>query len=109
MLFPPEVPMSDLTTQPACEVKIPATELSKGEREYQAFLRLLPELLPTYRGRYVAVHDGRVVDADVDDIVLVRRVHARVGYVPIHVGLVSDQTPVVRVPHYREYRREEGA
>jgi hypothetical protein len=65
---------------------------------------LLPELLPAYRGRYVAVHDGRVVDADEDDIALVRRVHARVGYVPIHVGLVTDQPQVARVPHYRGYR-----
>src|SRR5437763_8587487 len=101
--------MSTSSAQPTFAVALPASEPSKGEREYQAFLRLLPELLPTYRGRYVAVHDGQVVDADVDDIVLVRRVHARVGYVPIHVGLVSDQPNVVRVPHYREYRREEGA
>jgi hypothetical protein len=31
-------------------------------------------------------------------------VHARLGYVPIHVGLVTDQPQVVRVPHYRQYQ-----
>jgi len=98
--------MSDLSTQPTFEVKVPAPELSKGEREYQAFLRLLPELLPTYRDRYVAVHNGQVVDADTDDIALVRRVHGKIGYVPIHVGLVTDRSPVVRIPHYRENRPE---
>jgi hypothetical protein len=98
--------MSDPSTQTTYEVKIPASDLRKGEREYQAFLRLLPELLPTYGGRYVAIPDGQVVDADMDDIVLIQRVHARVGYVPIHVGLVTDQPCVVRLPHYREYRPE---
>ena len=101
--------MSDNATQATFEVKLPAPELSKGEREYQAFLRMLPELLPRYRGRYVAVHEGQVVDADADDVALVRRVHARVGYVPLHVGLVTDRPPAVRIPHYREYRGEAGA
>lgn len=93
--------MSDNTTQATFEVSFPAPELSKGDREYQSFLRLLPELLATHRGRYVALHEGKVVDADADDIALVRRVHGRVGYVPIHVGLVTGRPPVVRVPHYR--------
>jgi hypothetical protein len=100
--------MSDTTTQTTFEVNVPAPEPSKGEREYQAFLRLLPELLPTHRGRYVAIHNGQVLDEDADDIALVRRVHARVGYVPIHVGLVTDPPQVVRVPHYHEYRRGQG-
>jgi hypothetical protein len=101
--------VSNPTTQPAFDVKVPVPELSKGQREYQAFLRLLPQLLETHRGRYVAIHEGRVVDSDVDDIALIQRVHARVGYVPLHVGLVTDPLPVACVPHYREYRpRGEG-
>jgi hypothetical protein len=101
--------VSDNAVQTTFEVTPPRPELSKGEREYQAFLRLIPELLPTHRGQYVAIHEGKVVDADADDIALVRRVHDRIGYVPIHVGLVTDRPPVVRVPHYREYRPGEGA
>jgi hypothetical protein len=96
--------MSDLQTQPTIDVSVPAPQPTKGEREYQAFLHLLPQLLETHRGQYVAIHDGQVVDADADDIALVQRVHARVGYVPIHVGLVVTPLPVVRIPHYREYR-----
>jgi hypothetical protein len=98
--------MSETTTQPTLEVHVQAPAQGKGEREYRAFLRLLPELLPAYRGKFVAVHDGAVVDSDADDIALVQRVHARIGYVPIHVGLVTEQLPVVRIPHYREYRPE---
>jgi hypothetical protein len=101
--------MSDSSAETTFEVKIPAPEPSKGEREYQAFLRLLPELLRTHQGQYVAIHDGQVVDTDTSDIVLVQRVHGRFGYIPIHVGLVSHQVPVARVPYYREYRRQERA
>src|SRR5208282_6354559 len=101
--------MSNMTTPPAFEVKVPTPELTQGEREYQAFLRLLPQLLATHRGQYVAIHEGKVVDSDPDDIALVQRVHARVGYVPIHVGLVTEQPVVVRVPHYREYRPRGGS
>jgi hypothetical protein len=95
--------MNSITSGQTFEVKVPVPELSKGEREYQAFLRLLPELREKYRGRFVAIHNGQVVDSDENDIVLVQRVHAQVGYVPIHVGLVTDSLAVVRIPHFREY------
>jgi hypothetical protein len=68
---------------------------------------LLPELLPGYRGKFVAIHEGKVVDSDADDIALVQRVHAQVGYVPIHVGLVSEQPVIVRIAHYRKYHARE--
>lgn len=96
--------MSDTITQPIFEVHLPTPELTKGEREYQAFMRLLPELLKTHRGQHVAIHEGQVVDSDNDDIALIKRVHAKVGYVPIHVGLVVYPQPVFRIPHYREIR-----
>ncbi len=94
--------MSDTITRPALEVKVPAPVLSKGEREYHAFLRLLPELLKTHRGQHVAIHNEQVVDFDKDEIALIKRVHAKVGYVPIHVGLVVETRPVIRFPHYLE-------
>jgi hypothetical protein len=96
--------MTQPTTQPVLEVHLPSPLPSKGEREHQAFQRLLPELLQEYRGKYVAIHEGKVVDSDSDDITLVQRVHSRIGYVPIHVALVTDRPPIARIPHYREYR-----
>ena len=101
--------MSEMVAQPTFDVRLPSPQLPRGEQEYQAFLRLLPELLATHRGRYVAVHDGKVVDSDSDDVALILRVQARLGYVPIHVGLVTEQQRIFRIPHYREYRpRENG-
>jgi hypothetical protein len=96
--------MSETMTSPIFNVSVPVPALSKGEREYRAFLHILPGLLSTHRGKYVAVHEGQVVDSDADDIILIRRVHARIGYVPICVGLVSEERQVARIPHYREYR-----
>jgi hypothetical protein len=96
--------MSNAAATPIFEVQVPAPRLTKGEGEYRAFRRLLPTLLATHAGQYVAIHDGQVVDCDADDIALIQRVHARIGYVPIHVGLVVEARPVERIPHYRETR-----
>jgi hypothetical protein len=100
--------MSDTICHPMFEVHLSVPDLNKGEYEHQAFLRMLPELLKTHCGQYVAVHDGQVVDTDRDDIVLIKRVHAKVGYVPIHVALVVECQPVARVPYYREVRTGGG-
>jgi hypothetical protein len=83
-----------------------AAPKGKWEREYQAFQRLLPQLLCTHRGKYVVLHEGQVVDSGDDDLVLALRFFAGHGNVPIHVGLVTDQPePAIRIPHYRELAR----
>jgi hypothetical protein len=101
--------MSETITPPIFDVDVPVPELSKGEREYREFRRLLPGLLATHRGQYVAVHEGQVIDGDADDVALIQRVHARIGYVPIYVGLVSEERQIARVPHYREYQPAGGS
>ena len=72
---------------------------SKWQREYAAFLRLLPELLRSaYCGKHVAIHDGRVVASGDDRIRVALDAYAQHGYLPIHVGLVSTEPPpLVRV------------
>jgi hypothetical protein len=97
--------MSDPVTYPAPVLELPGPPENKWEREHLAFLRLLPSLLETHRGKYVAVHDGQVVDSGDDELALASRVWARYGYVPIHVGLVTEQSPPpARAPHYRALR-----
>jgi hypothetical protein len=81
----------------------PPPPASKWEREYRAFQRLLPELLKTHAGKYVAIHDEQVVDSDPQELPLIERVLQRVGNVSIHVGFVSERgLPPLRVPHSRE-------
>ena len=70
---------------------------TKWDREYHAFCALLPQLLGTERGKYVAVHEERVIDSDVDEIALTMRVVGLIGNVDFHVGLVTEQVaPVYR-------------
>jgi hypothetical protein len=69
----------------------------KWAREYQAFRRLLPDLLQTHRGQFVAVHEGRVITNGEDKLAVALEAFRQVGNVSIHVGLVSDELePVVR-------------
>jgi len=83
--------VTETINQPALAVEIKPPPLTKWEQEYQAFRRLLPELLSTQRGRYVAVHEGQVVYSGADKLALALQVLAKIGNVAIHVGLVSEE------------------
>ena len=68
---------------------------TKWEREHRAFLRLLPDLLLTHRGQYVAIHDGQVMESGDDALTVALRALRRVGNVDIHVGRVTEELPPV--------------
>jgi hypothetical protein len=95
--------MNETEVLPAPEIELPPvspSRWSKWEQERAAFRRLLPTLLSTFRGRYVAIHEGQVIDSDEDQIALALRVYAK-GYRQVYVGLVSEEPPVLRVPYRR--------
>ena len=103
--------MSDTTTIPTFDVHLPEELLikvhrvpgpvfsghlpeasrTKFERERGAFYRLLPGLLATHFGQYVAIHDEQVVDSGLNRLEVALRVWQQVGNVPIYVALVSDK------------------
>jgi hypothetical protein len=85
----------DTTTLTPLEIHWPPPPRTKWEREYRTFQRLLPQLLLTKRGQFVAIHEERVLDSDRDEMALIGRVLARIGNVDIHVGLVTDQPETV--------------
>jgi hypothetical protein len=66
---------------------------------------MLPDLLQTHAGRFVAVHEGRVVDSGDDKIALALRVYGKYGYVPIYVGPVTVKPTVYRMPSIRNVVR----
>jgi hypothetical protein len=78
------------TALPAPCLDIPPPTCTKWEREYEAFLRLLPQLLQSHRGQYVAIHNEQVVDSGDDNLDVALRTLAKIGNVDIHVGLVTD-------------------
>lgn len=103
--------MSEIDILPAPQIDLssvrPRNKASKWEQERNAFRHLLPTLLPTYRGQYVAIHEANVVDHGDDEIALAIRVYRKIGYVPIYVGLVSDEPPrILRIPTPRLLRRD---
>lgn len=97
--------MSQAITLPAPVISVSIPPRNKWEREYQAFQQLLPQLLATRRGQFVAIHDGRVVDFGEDKLTVALRALAQVGNVPIHVGLVTTEPePINRSGVRRELR-----
>jgi|SRR5579884_143435 len=85
---------------PVLELSHPGQD--KWQRERHAFHQLLPELLQNYRNRFVAVHEGRVVDSDDALLPLAGRVYAKYGYVPIYMDRVTERPgPPVHIPRYR--------
>jgi hypothetical protein len=60
-----------------------------------------PRLLRRYRGQYVAIDRGRVIDHDRDFDALARRVFARVGSRPVFMPKVTAEERVVAVPSPR--------
>jgi hypothetical protein len=102
--------MSEPITLPAPVLELPAPPLTKWQREYQAFQRLLPQLLNTHKGQYVAIHEGQVVDSGADKLSLALRVLTRIGNVAIHVGRVTEEPePVTRSGVRREVPPSGGA
>jgi hypothetical protein len=94
--------MTEPITYPAPVLELPIPPQSKWAREHQAFLQMLPALLQTHRGKYVAIHEGQVVGSGDDKITLALHAYAQYGYVPIYVGLVAERPlPRPRIPHYR--------
>jgi Family of unknown function (DUF5678) len=88
--------MSHATVVPNFEVVLPDPPRSKFEQERAAFYRLLPNLLSTHRGQYVAIHDEQVVESGSDRTEVVSRTLDRVR-ADIYVGLVTEEPqPVAR-------------
>jgi hypothetical protein len=98
--------MNEIETFPApiIDFNLPATSNEpyqphpKWVREHEAFQKLLPQLLQTHRDKYVAIHEGKVVESGDDLISVALRAYKKHGYVPILVDLVTDQPkPIVRL------------
>jgi hypothetical protein len=74
----------------------------KWQKEYQAFLKLLPDLLQTRRGQYVAVYDGEMIDSGPTKADLALRVYKQYGKIHVCIRLVTEQPPpVIHMPSIR--------
>lgn len=90
--------MSKVMAPGLIEITLPSPPpLRKLDRERRAFFRLLPELLQTHRGQYVAIHQGQVVGSGPDQVEVALEVWRKIGKEEIYVGRVTDEPdPVLR-------------
>lgn len=89
---------SNVSSRVVASPPLPGPVEDKWRNEQRAFQRQLPELLQCHRDEYVAIHEGKVVESGSDKLAVAGRAYARFGYVPIYVGLVTDQPlPLSRV------------
>ena len=84
------------TTDPMAGEGGPMTD-PKLDREWAAFRAMLPELVKTYGGQFVAIHEGQVVGSGPDKDSVWREAHQRHGNVPILVRGVTETPRVVRI------------
>lgn len=77
----------------ALEQAFPAVYVSPDRetmmREQAAYERLRESLLATHEGQYVAIHGGELVDADPDEMALVRRINKRYPDAVVHLRRVT--------------------
>jgi hypothetical protein len=70
------------------------------ERNAAAFREMHPELLKHYKGQWVVIYDGKLVDYDVNDSKLFRRMMKKYGYyTPWYIQRVVEEIiPIEIVP-----------
>jgi len=78
----------------------PSQVVDRFEAEKSAFQDMRRELLSNqkYRGKFVAVLNGSVVDFDVDKVALVKRAYEKYGYAPIYVDRVDQERKRAEIP-----------
>lgn len=83
----------DVVIAEALEQAFPVFHVSpdreRMEQEQAAYARLRESLLATHEGQYVAIHGGELVDADADEMALVRRIDARFPNKVVHMRQVT--------------------
>ena len=65
--------------------------------QQQLYQAAKAELLPQYLGKYIAFENGLVLDSDLDDRQLMRRLYAKYGHRDIFVEYVCDPEPQLSV------------
>lgn len=80
----------------------------KIQAETELFNAQYEQLLPKYRGKYVAMHQGKVIDHDLDLRTLHLRVFERLGHTPVLLIQVTDKPErelIFRSPRLERIRR----
>ena len=94
--------MSDATIHDAPDLSEALARVDPWRGDRRAFAAMLPSLLATHLGQYVAVHNGQVVASGAALVDVALEAYRRVGYVPVYVDLIADRPPMPsRIPSPR--------
>jgi hypothetical protein len=85
------VPTEELLNQAVAEF-LDKMEIRILEAENEAFTQLHPQLVNTYLGEYVAIHNGEVVDHDSDARSLHIRIRRKYGKAPVLIREVTQNS-----------------
>ena len=75
----------------------PAAPSTAFERERAAFHRILPELLNSHRGEWVAIVEEQAVEFGPDFSSVIRRVRERFGQRPVYVQEILEKPRVYKI------------
>ncbi|MBI4674762.1 MAG: hypothetical protein HY741_24215 [Chloroflexi bacterium] len=79
----------------------------KIQEEAERFRAQHAELVPRYRGRYIAMREGQVIDDDADLVTLHQRIRAQYGNAPILMTPVTtDPIQTFRVLGARRHKAQ---
>lgn len=81
----------------APQLPIPKVEDDPWLRGQRAFFLMLPELLKTLRGKWVAVHNGEVVEVGDSVRSVLLRVRERFPRTEMYIQHVDENLPVVKM------------
>lgn len=94
----PQAVLGPVTMAAAASESRHTTRMTAWDRERRAFERLQPRLRRPFAARHVAIHGGRVVDADADHEALFERVWRKLRGGTFFIGLVGGKPSTVEVP-----------
>jgi hypothetical protein len=81
-----------LSGPPIPEEPAQSEQQRKIEREQQAYEAQHRALLAHYAGQYIAMHEGQVVDHDVDRVALSRRIRQHYGETAVLIKQVREES-----------------
>ena len=81
----------------APQLFVPKIKDDKWSQEERAFFRQLPDLLNTLRGKWVAVHEERVVEVGDSLREVLISVRKRYPKTEIYIQLVDEKLPVAKM------------
>ena len=87
----------------AVEYYLAQLDYAKIDAETDAFHAMYHDLEAIYPGQFVAIHQGRLIDHDVDVVSLEKRVRAQLGRVAVLVTPVAQEKDLLFVSSRLEH------